>query len=80
MIGVPACFLPSQRKATEPLPPKAGLRRVQIANEPELAARAHCTSQHDERLAMVFDLGGGTFDGPIDVGGRTAVSFPLLVI
>ena len=73
VIGVPACFLPSQRKATEAAAYKAGLEKVQIANEPELAARAHGTSQHDERLAMVFDLGGGTLDvSLVDVGGRTA--------
>ena len=73
VIGVPACFLPSQRRATEAAARKAGLQKVQIANEPELAARAHGTSQHDERLAMVFDLGGGTLDvSLVDVGGRTA--------
>ena len=73
VIGVPACFLPSQRKATEAAAYKAGLEKVQIANEPELAARAHGTAQHDERLAMVFDLGGGTLDvSLVDVGGRTA--------
>ena len=73
VIGVPACFLPSQRRATEAAARKAGLQKVQIANEPELAARAHGTAQHDERLAMVFDLGGGTLDvSLVDVGGRTA--------
>ena len=74
VIGVPACFLPSQRRATEAAAYKAGLQKVQIANEPELAARAHGTSQkNDERLAMVFDLGGGTLDvSLVDVGGRTA--------
>ena len=74
VIGVPACFLPSQRRATEAAARKAGLQKVQIANEPELAARAHGTSQkNDERLAMVFDLGGGTLDvSLVDVGGRTA--------
>ena len=80
-LGVPACFLPSQRRATEAAARKAGLQKVQIANEPELAARAHGTSQHDERLAMVFDGRGHARRARlVDVGGRTAESFPLLVI
>ena len=45
----------------------------------ELAARAHGTSQNDERLAMVFDLGRGTLDvSLVDVGGRTASHFASL--
>ena len=74
VIGVPACFLPSQRRATEAAAYKAGLQKVQIANEPELAARgARHVAKNDERLAMVFDLGGGTLDvSLVDVGGRTA--------
>ena len=51
VIGAPAWFLPSQLIATEAAAYKAGLELVQIANEPELAARAHGTAQHDERLA-----------------------------
>ena len=66
-------FFTFTEKATEAAAYKAGLQKAQIANEPELAARAHGTSQHDERLAMVFDLGGGTLDvSLVDVGGRTA--------
>ena len=73
VIGVPACFLPSQRRATEAAAKRAGLERVQVANEPELAARAHGASVEDDTLAMVFDLGGGTLDvSLVDVGGRTA--------
>ena len=69
-----ACMLPAiPAEGDGSCRPQSGSRKVQIANEPELAARAHGAAQHDERLAMVFDLGGGTLDvSLVDVGGRTA--------
>ncbi|KAH8074458.1 Heat shock 70 kDa protein [Aureococcus anophagefferens] len=73
VVGVPACFLPSQREATERAAASCGLSKVQTANEPELAAHAHGVGAGGgDALALVFDLGGGTLDcSLVDVGGET---------
>ena len=73
VVGVPACFLPSQREATERAAASCGLAKVQTANEPELAAHAHGVGAGGgDALALVFDLGGGTLDcSLVDVGGET---------
>ena len=63
VITVPAYFSELQRKATVHAGEIAGLQVRRIINEPTAAAIAY--GMHElkhERVALVFDLGGGTFD------------------
>ncbi|TWU05172.1 Chaperone protein HscC [Symmachiella macrocystis] len=63
VITVPAYFNEHQRRATIRAGELAGLSIARIVNEPTAAALAY--GLHDsqsERVAVVFDLGGGTFD------------------
>lgn len=60
VITVPAYFSDAQRQATREAASLAGLEAVRILNEPTAASLAYGeTSRH---TAMVYDLGGGTFD------------------
>ena len=60
VITVPAYFSDAQRQATRAAARLAGLEAVRILNEPTAASLAYGeTSRH---TAMVYDLGGGTFD------------------
>ena len=63
VITVPAYFNENQRRATICAGELAGLRVERIINEPTSAAIAY--GLHDsqtERVCVIFDLGGGTFD------------------
>ncbi|KAK9073059.1 hypothetical protein SSX86_007381 [Deinandra increscens subsp. villosa] len=89
VITVPAYFNNNQREATKEAGTIAGLNVMRLINEPTAAAIAygldHLADQtwHDDKIVLVFDLGGGTFDvsllkisktGDIDVkavGGDT---------
>ncbi|MBI3463168.1 MAG: Hsp70 family protein [Planctomycetes bacterium] len=76
VITVPAFFDDTRRKATEDAGRIAGLEVLDIINEPTAAALAHALEgQHSqtgpirtldfpggEMVALVYDLGGGTFD------------------
>lgn len=63
VITVPAYFSELQRKATVHAGEIAGLRVRRIINEPTAAAVAYGLHElKQERVALVFDLGGGTFD------------------
>ena len=60
VITVPAYFSDAQRQATRQAAQLAGLEAVRILNEPTAASLAYGeTTRH---TAMVYDLGGGTFD------------------
>eukprot|EP00629_Pelagomonadales_sp_RCC1024_P003930 CAMPEP_0119279702 /NCGR_PEP_ID=MMETSP1329-20130426/21321_1 /TAXON_ID=114041 /ORGANISM="Genus nov. species nov., Strain RCC1024" /LENGTH=272 /DNA_ID=CAMNT_0007280259 /DNA_START=94 /DNA_END=908 /DNA_ORIENTATION=- len=75
VVGVPACFLPEQKAATEEACRALGLAKAQAAYEPELAAAVHGATKKQEgtSLALVFDLGAGTLDvSLVLVGGATA--------
>jgi molecular chaperone HscC len=63
VITVPAYFNEHQRKATLRAGQIAGLAVERILNEPTAAAIAYglCDNK-DEKIIVVFDLGGGTFD------------------
>jgi len=70
VITVPAQFSDAQRHATVEAGHRAGLKRVDIINEPVAAALCHVLGSvgiwfdalaADQRI-MVYDLGGGTFD------------------
>ncbi|MDP2832121.1 MAG: Hsp70 family protein [Pseudomonadota bacterium] len=62
VITVPAYFSDAQRQATREAGEIAGLEVVRIINEPTAAALAYETGHQGARRALVYDLGGGTFD------------------
>ncbi len=60
VITVPAYFSDAQRQATREAATLAGLEAVRILNEPTAASLAY--GEGSRHTAMVYDLGGGTFD------------------
>ena len=62
VITVPAYFNDAQRQATRDAGRLAGLTVERILNEPTAAALAYGFDRSAVRRALVFDLGGGTFD------------------
>ncbi|KAL2271087.1 hypothetical protein VTJ83DRAFT_458 [Remersonia thermophila] len=63
VITVPAYFNDRQRQATKDAGAIAGLNVVRVVNEPTAAALAYGIDKiGPERLVLVYDLGGGTFD------------------
>jgi len=62
VITVPAYFSDAQRQATREAGEIAGLEVVRIINEPTAAALAYESGHEGARKALVYDLGGGTFD------------------
>jgi len=64
VVTVPAYFNDSQRQATKDAGAIAGLNVIRILNEPSAAAMAYGFGKrtNDVEYALVFDLGGGTFD------------------
>ena len=64
VVTVPAYFNDAQRQATKDAGVIAGLKVERIINEPTAAAIAYGLDRKGsgERVILVFDLGGGTFD------------------
>jgi molecular chaperone HscC len=63
VITVPAYFNDQQRKATLNAGRIAGFKVERIFNEPTAAALAYGFHEaRDEKVLLIFDLGGGTFD------------------
>ena len=64
VITVPAYFNDAQRLATKDAGIIAGLNVLRIINEPTAAALAYGLEKQieKERVVLIFDLGGGTFD------------------
>eukprot|EP01041_Mallomonas_annulata_P000283 gene283-509_t len=63
VITVPAYFNDSQRQATKDAGTISGLNIMRIINEPTAAAIAYgLDKKGKERIVLIFDLGGGTFD------------------
>jgi len=64
VITVPAYFNDAQRQATKDAGKLAGLEVLRIVNEPTAASLAYGLglSLDEEKLIVVYDLGGGTFD------------------
>jgi molecular chaperone DnaK len=62
VITVPAYFGDAQRQATKEAGQIAGLEVLRIVNEPTAASLAYGMDKKDDRLILVYDLGGGTFD------------------
>lgn len=63
VITVPAYFNDSQRQATKDAGKLAGMDVLRIINEPTAASLAYGINHADsEKIILVYDLGGGTFD------------------
>ena len=63
VITVPAYFNDSQRQATKDAGQISGLNVLRIINEPTAAAIAYgLDKKEEEKMVLIFDLGGGTFD------------------
>jgi molecular chaperone DnaK len=62
VITVPAYFTDRQRQATVRAGELAGLEVVRLLNEPTAAALAYGCERRGASTALVYDLGGGTFD------------------
>lgn len=63
VLTVPAHFVDQERHATRTAAEQAGLRVLQVMNEPSAAALAYTRGQQAwAGTVLVFDLGGGTFD------------------
>jgi molecular chaperone DnaK (HSP70) len=77
VITVPAYFTDPQREATKEAGRRAGLHVLDIINEPSSAARAYGFQPGGaDRILLVYDLGGGTFD--ISVVRLSASSIDVL--
>lgn len=78
VITVPARYGDPQRRAVRDAAARAGLKAARIMNEPSAAALARAwASARDEteRMVLVYDFGGGTFDATVlrARGGSCAV-------
>ena len=62
VITVPAYFNDRQRQATKEAGIIAGLDVIRITSEPTAAAMAYGLNREYVHTALVWDLGGGTFD------------------
>ena len=63
VVAVPAHFNESQRQATIDAGAICGLNVLRIINEPTAAAIAYGLDKtENERVVLIFDLGGGAFD------------------
>jgi len=62
VITVPAYFSDAQRSATREAGELAGLEVIRILNEPTAASLAYGYGAGPRHTALVYDLGGGTFD------------------
>ncbi|HEX4227141.1 MAG TPA: Hsp70 family protein [Bryobacteraceae bacterium] len=62
VITVPAYFSDAQRSATREAGALAGLDVVRILNEPTAASLAYGYGDGSRHTALIYDLGGGTFD------------------
>jgi molecular chaperone HscC len=84
VVTVPAYFNDQQRKATLDAGRIAGLQVDRILNEPTAAALAYGFHEaREDKILLIFDLGGGTFDvslveifdGALEVRASSGESF-----
>src|SRR3989338_2418504 len=72
IITVPAYFDDSQRQATKAAGEIAGFKVKRILNEPTAAALAYGLNKKKNEKRVVYDFGGGTFDGSaLEIGDDT---------
>jgi molecular chaperone DnaK len=62
VVTVPASFSDAQRQASADAAAAAGFGYPRLVDEPSATALAYLHSDHPCRRALVYDLGGGTFD------------------
>jgi molecular chaperone DnaK len=62
VVTVPASFGEAQRQASADAAAIAGLGYPRLVDEPSATALAYLHAGHPCRRALVYDLGGGTFD------------------
>lgn len=62
VITVPASFSETQRRATQEAAAGAGMAHARLVEEPAATALAYVQANHPCRRALVYDMGGGTFD------------------
>ncbi|CAC9890702.1 unnamed protein product [Aureobasidium pullulans] len=75
VVTVPAYFNDNQRQATKDAGAISGLNVLRIINEPTAAAIAYglgSGKSEKERNVLIYDLGGGTFDGGVFTVKATA--------
>ncbi|MEK7705944.1 MAG: Hsp70 family protein, partial [Myxococcota bacterium] len=65
VISVPAYFGETQRQAVREAGRLAGLFVERVLNEPTAAAIAYGHERNLQRTALIYDLGGGTFDASL---------------
>jgi len=65
VVSVPAHFAQAQRDAIRHAAEQANLQILRIVNEPTAAAIAFAMNHSLDSSALVFDLGGGTFDATV---------------
>jgi len=63
VISVPAYYNDNQRSAVKKAGELAGLNVIRLVNEPTAAALAYGFNRKLNKRILIFDLGGGTFDG-----------------
>ena len=62
LITVPANFNPSQISLVKEAGEEAGFDEIAIQKEPVAVGLAYALDEKDDKLIMVYDFGGGTFD------------------
>ncbi|HKM13910.1 MAG TPA: Hsp70 family protein [Candidatus Methanomethylophilaceae archaeon] len=62
VITVPAYFNDIQRTATVRAGERCGIKVLKIINEPTAGAISYGYNNFSDKIIMVYDLGGGTFD------------------
>jgi molecular chaperone DnaK len=62
VITVPASFSDIQRRATLEAAVVGGMPHARLVDEPTATALAYVQADHPCRRALVYDMGGGTFD------------------
>jgi molecular chaperone DnaK (HSP70) len=62
VITCPAYFGTKERMQTQQAGEIAGLNVISIINEPTAAAISYGLTSKEEKVVLVYDLGGGTFD------------------
>ena len=75
VITVPAAFNPMKKDATYEAARKAGIGRVALMQEPVAAVMSVLRKDPGEKLFLVYDLGGGTFDISVaqHIGGHVSL-------
>ncbi len=79
VVGVPCCTTQTEINAVRDAAIDAGARRIHIVYEPLAAAVGLGLSLKEETSSMVVDVGGGTSDAMILVGGEIIASDSIRV-